>query len=100
MLLWVAVSITAGICEEAVYRGYFQRQFTALTHSVLGGILISAVAFGAVHAYQGLQRASVIGAAAILSGLLAHWRGTVRPGMFAHTLQDAIAPSLLKLMRH
>jgi hypothetical protein len=100
MLLWIAVSLTAGICEEAVYRGYFQRQFIALTRSAPLGILISAVAFGAAHTYQGLQRAFVIAAAAILSGLLAYWRDTVRPGMFAHTLQDAIAPSLLKLMRH
>jgi membrane protease YdiL (CAAX protease family) len=98
--LWIALSITAGICEEAVYRGYLQRQFIGVTHRVLAGILISGAAFGIAHAYQGLQRALVIGAAACLSGLFAHWRGTVRPGMFAHTLQDAIAPLLIKLIRH
>ncbi len=99
MLLWMCVSVTAGICEEAIYRGYFQRQFIALTHSVSAGIVISAVLFGAEHAYQGVQRAFVIGAAAILSGMFVQWRGTVRPSMFAHMLQDAIAPTLIKLMR-
>jgi uncharacterized protein len=100
LFIWIALSITAGICEEAIYRGYFQHQFTGLTHSVHAGILVSGAAFGAAHAYQGLQRAIVIGVSAVVFGLFAQWRGTVRPGMFAHTLQDAIAPLLIKLMRH
>jgi len=99
LFIWIALSITAGICEEAIYRGYLQRQFIGLTHSVQAGILISGAAFGVAHAYQGLQRALVIGVSAVLSGLFAQWLGTVRPGMFAHTLQDAIAPLLIKLMR-
>src|ERR1700739_1106545 len=32
--LWVVVSLVAGISEEAIYRGYLQKQFTALTQSV------------------------------------------------------------------
>jgi membrane protease YdiL (CAAX protease family) len=62
------------------------------SRTVFIGILISGAAFGAAHAYQGLQRAFVIGVSAVLFGLFAQWRGTVRPGMFAHFLQDAIAP--------
>jgi len=92
MMLWLMVSILAGICEEAIYRGYLQQQFAALTGSVPAGMLISAAAFGGVHAYQGLSRAVVIGISAILFGTVAQWRRTVRPGMFAHGLQDAIAP--------
>jgi membrane protease YdiL (CAAX protease family) len=100
LFAWIALSLIAGICEEAIYRGYFQRQFIGFTHSVYAGILISGAAFGAAHAYQGLQRAFVIGVSAVLFGLFAQWRGTVRPGMFAHFLQDAIAPLLINLMRH
>jgi uncharacterized protein len=51
--LWIALSVTAGICEETIFRGYLQRQFMALTQSVPAGILLSGVAFGAAHAYQG-----------------------------------------------
>src|SRR6266481_1988000 len=100
MTLWVMVSIVAGISEEAIYRGYLQKQFTALTQSVPAGVLISAAIFGGAHAYQGWSRAVVIAISAILFGAVAHWRGTVRPGMFAHGLQDAVAPLLLKLLRH
>jgi len=100
MALWIAVSLSAGICEEAVYRGYLQRQFSALTGNVWAGIVLSAAAFGGVHIYQGVQRASVIAVSAVLFAWFAHWRKTVRPGMFAHALQDAIAPLLLRMMRH
>ena len=100
MTLWVAVAIVAGISEEAIYRGYLQRQLAALTQSVPAGVLVSAAIFGGVHAYQGWSRAVVIAISVILFGAVAHWRGTVRPGMFAHGLQDAIAPLLLKLLRH
>jgi membrane protease YdiL (CAAX protease family) len=98
--LWIVLSLVAGVCEEAIFRGYLQRQFQAFTRSAIAGVVISSAIFGAVHAYQGWQRATVIAGSAILFGIVAHWRGTVRPGMFAHSLQDAIAPLLLRLMRH
>lgn len=98
IVMWIALSIAAGVCEEAVYRGYLQRQLGALTRNVPVGICLSAAAFGAAHAYQGLQRASVIAGAALFFGLVAQMRGTVRPGMIAHFLQDAVAPLLVKHM--
>jgi membrane protease YdiL (CAAX protease family) len=54
--------------------------------------------FGGAHLYQGFSRAFVIFVSAILYGWFAHWRGTVRPGMFAHGIQDAIAPVLIRAM--
>ena len=94
------LSLVAGVCEEAIFRGYLQRQFQAFTRSAIAGSSDFQRDFGPVHAYQGCQRATVIAVSAILFGIVAHWRGTVRPGMFAHSLQDAIAPLLLRLMRH
>jgi uncharacterized protein len=90
LAFWVVLSLSAGICEEAIYRGYLQRQFIALTQSVPAGIVFSAVLFGAAHAYQGLQQALQIGLLGVMGGILAHWWGSVRPGMIAHTLQDVL----------
>jgi hypothetical protein len=90
MALWVVLSITAGICEEAVYRGYLQKQFMALTKSVPAGIVLSALAFGAAHSYQGVAKASMIGVMGAMGGILAYWRRSVRPGMIAHALQDVL----------
>ena len=95
----MVVSLVAGICEEAVYRGYLQRQFSALCRNVPAGIVLSAATFGAAHLYQGIARASVIAASGVLFGWFAYWRKSVRPGMVAHTLQDAVAPLLLRAMR-
>ena len=98
MALWVALSITAAICEEAIYRGYFQGQFAALTGNVPAGIVISGLLFGGAHLYQGVSRAFVIFVSAILYGVVVRWRGTVRPGMFAHGIQDCVAPVLIRMM--
>jgi uncharacterized protein len=98
--LWVALSITAGICEEAIFRGYLQRQFIWLTKNVPAGVLLSAVAFGAGHAYQGFRMAILIALYGAMFGILAQWRGSVRPGMIAHAWQDSVSGVVAALTRH
>ena len=98
--LWIPLSLLAGFCEEAIFRGYLQRQFAGIFRNVPAGIVTAAAAFGAVHLYQGWRRALLIAISAVLFGLVAYWRRSVRPGMFAHGLQDAIAPLLIKLAPH
>jgi hypothetical protein len=94
--LWVALSVTAGICEEALFRGYLQRQFIAVTKNVPAGIVLSAVLFGAAHLYQGVAQALQIGVLGVMGGMLAYWCKSVRPGMIAHALQDILGG----LVRH
>jgi membrane protease YdiL (CAAX protease family) len=95
-VLWVALSISAGICEEAIFRGYLQRQFSALTDSVPAGVALSAAAFGAGHAYQGFRPVILLTAYGALFGLQAHWRRSLRPGMLAHAWQDSLAGLVLR----
>jgi uncharacterized protein len=90
MALWIALSITAGVCEEAVYRGYLQKQFTSLTKNLPVGIIFSALAFGAAHSYQGFARASSIAVMGAMAGIVAYWCRSVRPGVIAHILQDVL----------
>ena len=90
-LLWIAMALTAGICEEALFRGYLQRQFMALTNSAAAGIALSAAAFGAAHAYQGWRHAVPIALLGAMLGGLAFWRKSLRPGMIAHATQDLLA---------
>jgi membrane protease YdiL (CAAX protease family) len=89
--LWIIMALTAGICEEALFRGYFQRQFMALTNSAAVGIGLSAVAFGAAHAYQGWRHAIQIALLGAMLGGLAFWRKSLRPGMISHATQDVLA---------
>ena len=98
--VWMALSLTAGICEETLFRGYLQRQFVALTKNVPLGILLSAAMFGAAHGYQGFAKAVSIGALGAMYGTLAHWRRSVRSGMIAHTLQDVLGGLFAGSMHH
>jgi membrane protease YdiL (CAAX protease family) len=99
-VLWVALAVTAGICEEAIFRGYLQYQFTAVTRNSAAGIVLSSAAFGFAHAYQGSQMIILIGVYGLMFGILAHWRGSVRPGMIAHAWQDSFSGIVGALMRH
>src|SRR3954464_3950073 len=60
-LLFIGLTLTAGFCEEVIYRGYFQRQFTVWTRSVSVAVVAQGVLFGASHGYQGFKAMSVIG---------------------------------------
>jgi hypothetical protein len=100
LTLWIALSVTAGICEETIFRGYLQRQFIALTKSAPAGILLSAAAFGAAHVYQGFRMVILIGVFGAMFGILAYWRGSVRPGMIVHAWQDSLGGVVNALMRH
>lgn len=89
--MWILLSITAGICEETIFRGYLQRQFAAWTRNRPCGVLLSAVLFGAGHIYQGGRATIVIGVYGLLFGILAELRKNLRPGMITHAWHDSIS---------
>jgi membrane protease YdiL (CAAX protease family) len=89
--LWISVSISAGISEEIAFRGYFQRQFGALTGSKWAAVCLQAVLFGVGHGYQGIQAMAKIALFGVLCGALAIWRGSLRPGIMAHALADILS---------
>lgn len=90
-VVWVALSLTAGICEEVMFRGYIQKQFVAWTSSDLAAVLLQAIVFGAAHAYQGARLATVITVYGMMFGVLAVLRRSLRPGMMAHAMQDTLS---------
>lgn len=89
--LWVLVSASAGFCEEAVFRGYLQRQFHAFSRSALVAVLAQAVVFGISHGYQGGRQVVTITVLGLLYGLLAWWCRSLRPGMMAHAWTDVFS---------
>ena len=52
--VFLLLVITAGICEETIFRGYLQRQFTRWTKSAALGIAVQGILFGGYHARMGL----------------------------------------------
>lgn len=100
IVLYLMLAATAGFCEELIFRGYLQRQFSAWTKSAIGGILLQGVSFGAAHGYQGWKYVVVIAVFGTLFGVLAHWFKSLRPGMIGHFVQDGVGglvgPHLMK----
>ncbi|HEX3771878.1 MAG TPA: type II CAAX endopeptidase family protein [Polyangiaceae bacterium] len=89
-VVWVAVALSAGFCEEVVYRGYLQAQLGAFTRSPRAGVVLQGALFGLAHGEQGwaiAARFAVYGAA---FGAVARWRHTLRSGVIAHAGIDLV----------
>jgi hypothetical protein len=88
---WILVSITAGFCEELVYRGYLQRQLWSLTANLPAAVVLQSLIFGLGHIYQGWKPALVTAIFGLIFGAVAAWRRSLVPGMLAHAAQDIVA---------
>ena len=91
--LWAMFGLapTAGFCEEFLYRGFLLAEVSGWFHSVVWGVVVSSVAFGLAHVYQGVNGML---RAALLGALLAYpvvRLGSLYPSMTAHFLIDAAA---------
>lgn len=91
LTLWIVMAISAGICEETVYRGYLQQQFSAWTRSAVLGVILQALVFGFSHAYQGLKYVLLIVAIGCIYGVAAEIRRGLRANMIAHACLDIAA---------
>jgi membrane protease YdiL (CAAX protease family) len=100
MVLFLVLSISAGICEELVFRGYLQQQFARMTHRVWLGVALSALVFGGAHGYEGIAGIVLIAAYGAMFGVLARMRRGLRTGMIAHAWHDSISGVALVLLRH
>ena len=95
LALWFALSISAGFCEELIFRGYLQQQFSSLTRRIWIGIAISAVFFGLSHGYEGASGMLLITLYGAFFGILAHLRCSLRPGIIAHAWHDSLSGVVL-----
>jgi uncharacterized protein len=88
MAAWVVLCVTAGFCEEFVFRGYLQRQLLALTGRAEWAVVVQALVFGVAHGYQGMKGVVTIVVYGAMFGILALLRKSLLPGMLQHAGQD------------
>jgi membrane protease YdiL (CAAX protease family) len=86
--VWIVVSITAGVCEEILYRGWLLSLFAATLGSVWLGLLISSIIFGFAHTYQGRNGILGTGVLGAIFGLLFIFSGSLIPGQVLHVAMD------------
>lgn len=100
IVLFLLLSASAGICEEIVFRGYFQQQFAGAGRAAWVGVVVSAVLFGCAHGYEGITGMLLITAYGAMFSVLALLRGGLRTGMIAHAWHDAFSGIALALLHH
>jgi uncharacterized protein len=84
---FVALSITAGMCEELLYRGFLLWVLAAYVGTPLAA-LIGVLLFGALHLYQGRRGAIKAGAAGLVMTIIVLLTGWLIPAMVVHALVD------------
>jgi membrane protease YdiL (CAAX protease family) len=91
LLPFLALAVTAGLCEEFLYRGFAMAVLARLGSPVWLAILVSSILFGLAHLYQGrggFVSTMLIGTV-LGSGRMAY--DSLVPVIFWHTAVDLVA---------
>ena len=86
--MWIVVSITAGFCEEFLYRGWLLHVSAAACHSVWIGLALSSLFFGLAHVYQGRSAIVSTGVLGVVFGVIYIASRTLLPSQIVHTFLD------------
>lgn len=89
--LYGITAVSAGIAEEAAYRGAIMSVLIGLTGMPWVAVLVSAVAFAVAHALQGWKSAIVIFVMALAMHGLVFLTGTLVIAMVVHAVYDLLA---------
>ena len=88
------VSLTAGICEEIRYRGLLLAALTAVV-GMWPAVLLSSVAFGIGHSYQGPGGVLKTGAIGLVMALVTVFSGSLFVPIILHAVIDLAQGRLL-----
>jgi membrane protease YdiL (CAAX protease family) len=100
LLLFLLLSLSAGFCEELLFRGYFQQQFSRMARGrVWVGVVASSLLFGFAHLYEGAAGVILISIFGAMFSLLALYRRSLRSGMMAHAWHDGLSGVILFLLQ-
>lgn len=81
--VWTIVAITAGCCEEVMFRGFLLAVFASWV-GLIAAVAINAAAFGIFHAYYGWKGILKTGAVGLVMALLALWSASLIPVIILH----------------
>ncbi|HLY82243.1 MAG TPA: CPBP family intramembrane glutamic endopeptidase [Acidimicrobiales bacterium] len=89
-LTFVVLAITAGICEEVVFRGFGIAYVRWLHPSTPNAVVVvvTAAVFGLGHLYQGARGVLLTGLIGVYLGWLTVSSGSLLPAMAIHALLD------------
>ena len=100
MRVFALVSLTAGICEELLYRGWLVNLLRAATGSVWIAAGGGAAIFGVAHAYQGIKGMLRTGFIGLQLAVLFVYMDSLIPGQVLHAGADLVTGLLLASDAH
>ena len=96
---FIAVSLTAGVVEEIVYRG-FVLWYLSLLMPLWGAVIVSSVAFGLGHSYQGAIGGLRCGLVGLAIAIFYVVTGSIWLPIIAHAALDILqGASILEILR-
>ncbi|MGB8802513.1 MAG: CPBP family intramembrane glutamic endopeptidase [Candidatus Acidiferrales bacterium] len=88
----ILVALTAGVCEEILFRGYVTWYFLAFWPgtriSLALAVIISAILFGFGHIYFGVRQVGVSAVAGLFFSTIVLVAGSLAPAMILHAALD------------
>lgn len=99
--LLATVSVSAGVVEEAAFRGYMQSQIEE-RHGFGVALVVASAVFGAVHLTDlqpamTVTRMTFVVLAALVYGTLARWTNSIVPGVVIHSVGNVFGFGLIWL---
>src|SRR5439155_6019984 len=91
LLPYLALAITAGLCEEFLYRGFAMAVLAHLGLQAWAVVLLSSVLFGLAHSYQGRSGIVMTLLIGLLLGTSRIAYGSLVPAIFWHSAVDVVA---------
>jgi membrane protease YdiL (CAAX protease family) len=88
-----ALSVTAGVCEEILFRGFLMALLLPFT-GTLGAVVISSVLFGLGHAYQGVVGIVKTGIVGLVMAGIYVLTGSLLAPIIVHALVDIASGQL------
>jgi uncharacterized protein len=88
---YCALAITAGVCEEFLYRGFAMAALGRAGVMAWASVIVTSVLFGLAHTYQGRSGVMGTGIMGLILGAARLWSGSLLPVMVWHSVVDLVA---------
>jgi uncharacterized protein len=88
---FLALAVTAGCCEEFLYRGFAMAAFARAGFPIWASVVVSSVLFGAAHLYQGRGGLIGTGILGLLFGAFRAYTESLAPVAAWHAAVDIVA---------
>jgi membrane protease YdiL (CAAX protease family) len=92
---FTAISVTAGICEELLFRGYLLAYMSGYL-GIIPGVLISSAVFGLGHVYQGPRGVLKTGGVGLILAGLYLLTGSLWAPILLHAVTDVTSGFLAR----